>query len=1181
MLMEGWLVKQGHIFQSWNNRWFVLEPERLVYYTDQTKQKQKGEYLLNEHSRLSREKDMQGRKYLFTLHAEGSGGTSLLMGAADGPALKKWEDAINAAIDNIKNQRGSTNAVGAPRPPNAVASSYNSYTLPSSMCMNDLCMPANTSLTVRLSVSFGSERATGGSEVAPVCARASPAVTYEAPADGLYTLIMTDPDAPSRSEPLFREYLHWAVVNIPGNGISMGETVLPYVGPGPPMHSGQHRYFLCLFRQSGRVNTEAARTFFSSRAPLKASTFASSNSMTLIGADVFLSSWDDSVDALHAEIGFMPPPQYRSPQQTIIASFPSDSPLSMLLVGSVVADLLSHSSTDLPPCLPGKNATNHTANFFSAYGALSNAFISSVSSEGLLNPSHIAFTARATLLSACTSGTSLSPLFTDYLANLDAGKEWTECAVERDGAEGLASVPALVARYAGRPQLLSAVTESVKTFQKSDVCDASCRLLARLLEYCALNRCSPAVALEHFISTEQSKTSRGVLTHTERMLLQSSTSDGMLSRINDIVEIIALHPESMEKGHIADNVRSVLSGELMRGGNCEGAAAAILMDNAPLSQEERNFWAEAKRIAKENGRRSSQLPELGVVEAAALYGTSALLPSALMCILKILRNCHTFQEAIETNIACGGDVSARAGIIGAFFAVTCNESSIPIHYIKTCNDTALVAVIQNAVKIADARRKVLVFDAAQPVGMAAIKQLCFSYAACATPVAAVEDLSSAASTTLSRVGGGRSVDLVEADTSLPDTIQASVTDVSTVVIALPEMSNYVDQALAILTACKETQTVAHVVLVSLVAAVKKDTVVGENYGTVEDAVRDSGLDYTILRAPLLMDYILPQIKDITSKHVFSSPLPGEFAYCGVTAKDVGRAAAAIAARPSAHSGKVYVLTGDMITGDGIAEKFAECLSAEISHNKVSYDDWRELMLSLGMSSWSVDILQEQYKLIETWNGSPLTELSTDLSTLLSHDEGKGDGNGPTGLQVYVQSVISRLQAGGDCCNALDLELDLESKHGQNTLTAGELEKLMNETGTRSPSVFNGKWVLKKTSSESRYQRRFVWVDPTSSTFHWSKVEGKYGMSKFVKLSKSLGMTVTEIEVMPAVQPARRMSIMGPRSADVRGVTWSVGDEKSSIDIKFIIEGGEDVVKEVEKEAQDWTTAIRHLINNTE
>lgn len=38
-----------------------------------------------------------------------------------------------------------------------------------------------------------------------------------------YTLLMVDPDAPSRKNHTMREFIHWMVVNIPGDNVTAGE----------------------------------------------------------------------------------------------------------------------------------------------------------------------------------------------------------------------------------------------------------------------------------------------------------------------------------------------------------------------------------------------------------------------------------------------------------------------------------------------------------------------------------------------------------------------------------------------------------------------------------------------------------------------------------------------------------------------------------------------------------------------------------------------------------------------------------------------------------------------------------------------------------------------------------------------------------------------------------------------
>ncbi len=42
----------------------------------------------------------------------------------------------------------------------------------------------------------------------------------------LYTLVLSDPDSPSPTNPTFREYLHWLVTNAPDGDISKGQVCI-------------------------------------------------------------------------------------------------------------------------------------------------------------------------------------------------------------------------------------------------------------------------------------------------------------------------------------------------------------------------------------------------------------------------------------------------------------------------------------------------------------------------------------------------------------------------------------------------------------------------------------------------------------------------------------------------------------------------------------------------------------------------------------------------------------------------------------------------------------------------------------------------------------------------------------------------------------------------------------------
>jgi len=110
-------------------------------------------------------------------------------------------------------------------------------------------------------------------------AQSKPKVTFpEAKAGKLYTLAMIDPDAPSRANPKAAQWLHWLVVNLPGEELSNGEDrdgkiLMPHNGPAPPQGSGPHRYVFAVYEQPRRVNARVSRN----RAGFKLATFAKRN----------------------------------------------------------------------------------------------------------------------------------------------------------------------------------------------------------------------------------------------------------------------------------------------------------------------------------------------------------------------------------------------------------------------------------------------------------------------------------------------------------------------------------------------------------------------------------------------------------------------------------------------------------------------------------------------------------------------------------------------------------------------------------------------------------------------------------------------------------------------------------------------------------------------------------------
>ncbi|XP_073221801.1 protein VERNALIZATION 3 isoform X5 [Cicer arietinum] len=78
--------------------------------------------------------------------------------------------------------------------------------------------------SIRLLITYGNRNVNNGCELKPSQVAKQPQVSIGGNDLRIfYTLVLVDPDAPSPSNPSFREYLHWLVTDIPSTaGASFG-----------------------------------------------------------------------------------------------------------------------------------------------------------------------------------------------------------------------------------------------------------------------------------------------------------------------------------------------------------------------------------------------------------------------------------------------------------------------------------------------------------------------------------------------------------------------------------------------------------------------------------------------------------------------------------------------------------------------------------------------------------------------------------------------------------------------------------------------------------------------------------------------------------------------------------------------------------------------------------------------
>jgi len=145
-----------------------------------------------------------------------------------------------------------------------------------------------------------------GNVLTPTQVKDTPNVTWEADPNKFYALLLTDPDAPSRKEPIYREWHHWLVVNIPGSKVDDGETLSEYVGSGPPPDTGLHRYVFLVFEQSGKLSfsePKLTNTSGDHRGKFSTKDFINKYSLgTPIAGNFYQAEFDDYVPKLYDQL---------------------------------------------------------------------------------------------------------------------------------------------------------------------------------------------------------------------------------------------------------------------------------------------------------------------------------------------------------------------------------------------------------------------------------------------------------------------------------------------------------------------------------------------------------------------------------------------------------------------------------------------------------------------------------------------------------------------------------------------------------------------------------------------------------------------------------------------------------------------------------------------------------------
>jgi uncharacterized protein YbjT (DUF2867 family) len=219
------------------------------------------------------------------------------------------------------------------------------------------------------------------------------------------------------------------------------------------------------------------------------------------------------------------------------------------------------------------------------------------------------------------------------------------------------------------------------------------------------------------------------------------------------------------------------------------------------------------------------------------------------------------------------------------------------------------------------------------------------------------------------------VELMQADLSVPATIDAAMEGVSAVILVSPAVPA---QELSVVHSAAYAG-VEHVVKITSKASADSPIARRRNQAQIENTLIASGLGYTLLRNNAYMQNFLMMAPDIANTNSFSSAT-GDGRIGHIDARDVAALAGEIAASPSAHQAKTYWPTGpEVLSGTEVAAVLSKVLGQPITFHAISIDEQRQAMINAGLPEAVAD---DNAKAVALMADGDCDYLTDDVSSIL-------------------------------------------------------------------------------------------------------------------------------------------------------------------------------------------------------
>jgi uncharacterized protein YbjT (DUF2867 family) len=207
----------------------------------------------------------------------------------------------------------------------------------------------------------------------------------------------------------------------------------------------------------------------------------------------------------------------------------------------------------------------------------------------------------------------------------------------------------------------------------------------------------------------------------------------------------------------------------------------------------------------------------------------------------------------------------------------------------------------------------------------------------------------------------RGIDAAVGDLLEPETLGPALAGVGVVFLLTSIGPDQVVQAGNLIKLARESGNRPRIVRLSVHQASREaPTRVSRQHAEVEEALRSSGLPYTLLRPQSFMQNTLMAAPTVAADGKIYGPFKaGRLGM--IDARDIGEVAAKVLTEEG-HDGKAYTLTGPAaISFDDVARALSEVLGKDVRYVDVPLEAAKAAMLRNGVPEWRADALNEYAK----------------------------------------------------------------------------------------------------------------------------------------------------------------------------------------------------------------------------